>query len=594
MIVRELLTRIGYKVDRRSEQRAALSFDKLKNAAGKLGLALGAGAVAIGFKRMVEAASDVEETMNVVTTAFEDQTDSVLRWAKESGEASGRSQYAMREYAATLGAVVGPTLGSAEATADLSTNMAQLAVDLGSFFNATDDEALQALRAGLIGQAEPLLRFGVAMNVAALDAFALEKGLGKTTKQMSQAEKIQLRYKFILDQTTKAQGDAAKTADSYANLTKRLQGNLQDLQVSIGKEFIPAASGAVKTLSDLAKTMKEPLALAVRAMVNAFKFAGAIVIGLVEAFRNLSGAMKVAVGLALFFAAAFFAPWLVGFLLLAAAIGGVIIILDDLWAAATKGEGVFAGLFAEFKLLAEQNDSYVTATRLSLQTALDYWIQYFTGVEHGSWRIGEAIRGAFRDAGTFIFDIVGSWGSYLGTFARDAIVRFAEVRQGIGEAIRGAGTFIFDIVGAWGSYLGTFARDAIVRFAEVRQGIGEAIDAFIELINKLNTAISKFLEFFTEKIDAALGVAKDFFGVIGDLDKFFGLTGPEAIQVPGSPAAARARGEVNSQQSIEINVNAPGADGPAIAGAVAPAVGRAAADGNRRTAQQLLLGGATP
>jgi hypothetical protein len=573
MIVRELLTRIGYKVDRRSEQRAALSFDKLKNAAGKLGLALGAGAVAIGFKRMVDAASDVEETMNVVTTAFEDQADSVLRWAKESGEASGRSQYAMREYAATLGAVVGPTLGSAEATADLSTNMAQLAVDLGSFFNATDDDALQALRAGLIGSSEPMLRFGVDMRTAALDAFALREGMGKTMKQMSSQEQILLRYRFILDQTKKAQGDAAKTADSYANLIKRLQGNLQDLQVSIGKEFIPAASDAVKTLSDLAKTMKEPLALAARAMVNAFKFARAVVIGLVEWYSKLSGAMKVAVGLALFFAAAFFTPWLVGFLLLVAAIGGVIVILDDLWAAATKGEGVFAGLFAEFKLLAEQNDSYVTATRLSLQTALDYWIHYFTGVEHGSWRIGEAIRGAFRSAGTFIFDILGLWGSYLGTFARDAIVRFGEISQGIGEAI--------DAIIEWIGKLGTAIADYVTG----------KIDALIELIGKLGTAIS---EFFTEKIDAALGVAKDFFGVIGDLDKFFGLTGPEAIQVPGSPAAARARGEVNSQQSIEININAPGADGSAIAGAVAPAVGRAAADGNRRTAQQLLLGGATP
>lgn len=534
MIVRELLTRIGYDVDPKAEKKAVSGFQRVKDAAGKLGIALSVGAVAIGFKKMVDAASDVEETMNVVTTAFEDQADSVLRWAQESGAAAGRSEFAMREYAATVGAVVGPTLGSAEATADLSTSMAQLAVDLGSFFNATDQEALDALRAGLIGSSEPMLRFGVNMNVAALEAFALAQGITKSMKDMTEAEKIQLRYQFIMARTTKAQGDATKTSGGFANQLKRLEGNVRDLAVTIGKQFVGNAANALKVLNQLLVVIKGQLVSVIRLLLAPFKLLGALMIGMWEA----SIGWKVALGgLILAFVALRAASVKVlivhgllalKWLLIGAIIFAVILIIEDLWNALRGGNSVIGGVIDQFWFLHDQSGSVFDAIGEMLRTAVDFWIEYFTGIPEGTKHIGTMLVNAWKD---------------------------------ITEKI--SGFFKSQI-------------DLIVTYWD---------DAFTRILNAAERFINRFL---SPEILKRLEFVGNLIG-LGDDEA---ARAPARIAVPGSPAAGG--GNVQSRQTIEVNVNAPGGDGPAIAGAVAPAVGRAAADGNRRTAQQLLAGGATP
>ena len=63
------------------------------------------------------------------------------------------------------------------------------------------------------------------MTDANLQAYALSKGITKSTADMSQAEKVQLRYNYVMSQTALAQGDFAKTSDSWANQTRILLNN---------------------------------------------------------------------------------------------------------------------------------------------------------------------------------------------------------------------------------------------------------------------------------------------------------------------------------------------------------------------------------
>jgi hypothetical protein len=527
MIVRELLTRIGYRVDRKTEQKATLSFKKLRDQAGKLGIALSVGAVALGFKRILDAASDVEETMNVVTTAFEDQTASVLQWAKESGEAAGRSEFAMREYAATVGAVVGPTLGSAEATAQLSTDMAQLAVDLGSFFNTTDDDALQALRAGLIGQAEPLLRFGVAMNVAALDAFALQQGIGKTTKQMSQAEKIQLRYAFIMDQTVKAQGDAEKTAAGFANQAKRLMGNLRDIAVAIGQELLPGAADTLATLNDIAKVIKGPLARGFRTLGRVLDFVRMLVVGLGVVFVEAGGMMQAAILGLLGAVLLLKAPFVITFLVIAALVVAAILIVEDLWLAITEGKGVIAGVVNEFIAGFTETGSVIGAIGSFVANILNFWIEKIFGVSDATGKAAKTMSNAFRTA----FEFIGTV------------------------------------------------------FAFVHEQI---LNGLIELAGFMTDHLQPVVDAVMDALMGAVGLVSDL--GLGDLAARFGFGGPERITAPGSPAAAAAAAaNAQASQTNNININAPGNDGPGIANALGPVLDRAAVQ-NRRTSQQLLLG----
>ena len=219
-----------------------------QKAAKAAGVVFAGGAIVSGL--LIDAASDAAEQMNVLDIAFGDNTASVVQWSAETSKAVGRSATDLKDYAGQIGALVSPTLGVSKATTEMSTDLATLAIDLGSVFNVAEEETLGALRSALIGSSEPMQRFGVNLNVAALQAFALEKGISKTVLKMTEAEKITLRYAFIMEKTAKFQGDAERTAAGWANMTKRVGGQVTDLSARIGAGLLPHAEKLIAVVSD--------------------------------------------------------------------------------------------------------------------------------------------------------------------------------------------------------------------------------------------------------------------------------------------------------------------------------------------------------
>lgn len=222
--------------------RAEKSVGGLSHALGAIGV--GAAIYAMGrfAQSALSAASQVEENLNVLNVAFKENAAGVRVWAAEFGGAAQRSSRQMEVFAGSMGAMLSGMLSDTTSVTAMSTSLAALAVDLGSFFNVIDDEAILALRSGLAGEAEPMKKFGVVMTEAALNAFALGKGIGLTTQKMDAQSKILLRYLFILEQTSQAQGDAEKTAGSYANQVKGAGAQLDNLTTNLGKGLLPLAS----------------------------------------------------------------------------------------------------------------------------------------------------------------------------------------------------------------------------------------------------------------------------------------------------------------------------------------------------------------
>ena len=93
------------------------------------------------------------------------------------------------------------------------------------------------------------------MTQNALDQYALANGYGKTTAKMSEQEKTALRYQFVLDKLSIAQGDFARTSDSWANQTRVLSLRFDELKASLGQGFInlftPIVQGINWVLSKL-------------------------------------------------------------------------------------------------------------------------------------------------------------------------------------------------------------------------------------------------------------------------------------------------------------------------------------------------------
>jgi hypothetical protein len=89
------------------------------------------------------------------------------------------------------------------------------------------------------------------MSVANLNAFALEKGMNKAFDKMTQAEQATLRYQYLLEATKDAQGDFARTGDSFSNEMRKLQTNLDRIKTEFGKGLLGVVTPAISLLNNV-------------------------------------------------------------------------------------------------------------------------------------------------------------------------------------------------------------------------------------------------------------------------------------------------------------------------------------------------------
>lgn len=235
-------------------REAALGFKSrfsgaMRGFAPLAGLIGGASLVA-GFKSAIAGASDLAESTSKANVVFGEASASVRAFANDAAKSLGQSEAQALEAVGTFGNLL-RSVGLAEQdAAKFSTTMVGLASDLASFNNTSVDDALIALRSGLVGETEPLKRFGVNLNEAALKAKALELGLSDGKATLDANSKAQAAYALIMEQTTLAQGDFARTADGLANQQKILSARWSEMTTALGQELLPATTGFVSFLSD--------------------------------------------------------------------------------------------------------------------------------------------------------------------------------------------------------------------------------------------------------------------------------------------------------------------------------------------------------
>lgn len=138
---------------------------------------------------------------------------------------------------------------SGQDLAGFSTDFVGLAADLASFNNTSPEQAIEALRAGLRGESEPLRAYGVLLDDAALKARATELGIYSGTGALTQQQKVLAAQAEILAQTNTQQGDFAKTSGGLANQQRILSAGIENLSTSFGALLLPAMLGVVGFLS---------------------------------------------------------------------------------------------------------------------------------------------------------------------------------------------------------------------------------------------------------------------------------------------------------------------------------------------------------
>ena len=223
-------------------------------------VAVAAAAVVVG-KFLVDStklASDLAETVSKTSIVFGDSANDLMDWAKTSATAMGMSKNSALAAAATYGNLFRAMGITEKASATMSKKLVILAGDLASFNNMNPTEVLDKLRAGLSGETEPLRTLGVNLNQALIEERALELGLWDGVDAIDAAAKAQASYSLILEQTTLAQGDFARTADGLANQQRILAAQWEDLKTTLGTAFLPTFTRVVAKFNEFVKILADP------------------------------------------------------------------------------------------------------------------------------------------------------------------------------------------------------------------------------------------------------------------------------------------------------------------------------------------------
>lgn len=199
----------------------------------------------------VKMASDLTETLSKTNEVFKESANTVLEWSNNSIDNMGMAQQTALDMASTFGDM-GTSMGfTTEEAANMSMQLVQLAADMASFKNISVERANTALTAIYTGETESLKAMGIVMTEANLEQFAMAEGCKTTYKNMTQTEKVMLRYRYVMAMTTNAQGDFVRTGNSLANQTRKLGENVKQTATSFGKLLEPAITSIVSTLNDV-------------------------------------------------------------------------------------------------------------------------------------------------------------------------------------------------------------------------------------------------------------------------------------------------------------------------------------------------------
>lgn len=223
------------------------AMDRLSASAVRVRAAIAGAVVAFGVRGLVNAAGDaiesfnaLNESVNAVEQVFEEGADTVFKFGENVAQTAGLARGEFQQAVVPIGALLRNFGFDANQAADAAVTLTQRAADLASVFNTDVQTAIEAIAAGLRGEANPMERFGAGLSAARVEAKALELGLAATKAEITDLDKVTARYQLILSDTAKVQGDFQRTLEDPANAARALAAAAENARAALGERLIPA------------------------------------------------------------------------------------------------------------------------------------------------------------------------------------------------------------------------------------------------------------------------------------------------------------------------------------------------------------------
>jgi len=525
------------------------------------GIAVGAATAAgTAMWSMGKDASNLAEEMSKAGQVFGSEAETIIDWSSRASAEFGQSQRAALEAAGQFG-VFADAFGYTESeAADFSITLTELASDLASFNNTSPEEAVLALGAALRGESEPIRRYGVLLDDATLKQRALELGLiSTTTGTLPPAIRAQAAYAEILDQTTLAQGDFARTADGVANQSRTLAAQFEDARAALGEGFLPVMS-TVLDVTNRAAAGFLALNEATSGVAGQVAAWGVILVGVVGSLSLFAGTVIRArdnirsMGKAL--AGVRWARMAAGLGAIGTAVGGIMLAKEALGALGLAAKGAQVDIERMSQMGTDELvRNFIAAKQAAEEIGLaGRDLDYFRMIAEGNIGTAERLRDRLAEVGmeTSDYDAILADLTRSQRQVRDDTERAAEMIEGSGEAAADAAPDVDRYADAT-SEAGRAAAEAAGMIDRQREALRQARDA-------VNRSKDAQLDYRMSQLDAADAMA-EYEAVVGDAeatdaDRERALIRTERALIDMARAAAEAAGaEEGSARAAEIQAS---------------------------------------
>lgn len=207
------------------------------------------------MSRLLNLANNYIETQNLFEVVMGKSTRQAWNFI-ESLESIGVNQEQAMRYQSSFYDLANSLGVSSKNAYTLSEQFTKLAYDYASLYNMDPDVTFQKLQAGITGTVEPLRRLGKDVSEVRLQETARRLGIQESVRDMTQAQKTELRFIAVMEQSKSAMNDMERTIDQPANALRVLRAQLTSLGRELGSLFIPALSAVLPYLIAFVKFIR--------------------------------------------------------------------------------------------------------------------------------------------------------------------------------------------------------------------------------------------------------------------------------------------------------------------------------------------------
>lgn len=241
---------VGAPAAQAGKKAGGLFSSSFKGALGGIGAAFAGIKIAQFFGDSVKEASDLNESINAVRVSYGKAGKDILKLSKNSAKGFGLSRSEFNGFAVQFQSFSKTVAGADGNVTKTFDSIIGRARDFASVMNLEVSQAAELFQSGLAGETEPLRRYGIDLSAAAVQTFALAKGITKSGQTMTEAQKVQARYGLLMQKTSKFAGDFANTSDGLANAQRILSSEWKNAKATVGAVFLPALASIVTKVND--------------------------------------------------------------------------------------------------------------------------------------------------------------------------------------------------------------------------------------------------------------------------------------------------------------------------------------------------------